>query len=119
MSKNFIQKFSRINEKYVEKLTEIELIEISDRDSTVIVDVSIEFRIIITILQKIDFFAQKRWSYAARSTSIKRNKFEVISISVDFVIQDLKQNNAMNANDFMKFDIDLQNAKTDTDNWKI
>ena len=60
MLKNFIQKFSRINEKHVEKLIEIELIEISDRDSTVIVDVSIEFRIIITILQKIDFFAQKR-----------------------------------------------------------
>ena len=60
MSKNFIQKFSRINEKYVQKLTEIELIKISNRDSTVIVDVLIEFRIIITILQKIDFFAQKR-----------------------------------------------------------
>ena len=60
MSENFIQKFSRINEKHVEKLTEIELIEISDRDLTVVVDVSIEFRIIITILQKTDSFAQKR-----------------------------------------------------------
>ena len=60
MSKNFIQKFARISEKHVEKLTEIELIKISDRDSTVIADVSIEFRIIITILQKIDSFAQKR-----------------------------------------------------------
>ena len=60
MSKNFIQKFSRINEKYVKKLIEIELIEISNRDSIVIVDISIELRIIITILQKIEFFAQKR-----------------------------------------------------------
>ena len=60
MSKNFIQKFSRISEKHVEKLIEIELIKISDRDSIVIVDVSIEFRIIITILQKINFLAQKR-----------------------------------------------------------
>ena len=60
MSKNFIQKFSRISEKHVEKLTEIELIEISNRDLTVVVDASIEFRIIITILQEIDFLAQKR-----------------------------------------------------------
>ena len=52
MSKNFIQKFSRIIEKHVEKFIEIELIEISNHDSIVIVDVSIEFRIIITILQK-------------------------------------------------------------------
>ena len=50
MSKNFIQKFSRMNKKYVEKLIEIELIEILNRDSIVIVDVLIEFCIIITIL---------------------------------------------------------------------
>ena len=31
----------------------------------------------------------------------------------------MKQNDAMNANNSMKFDIDLQNAKTDIDNWKI
>ena len=59
MSKNFIQKFSRINKKHVEKLIEIELIKISDRDSILIVDVSIELCIIITILQKNNFFAQK------------------------------------------------------------
>ena len=47
---------------------------------------------------------------------MKRNEFEIISISIDSAIQNLKQNDAMNANDFMKFDIDLQNAKTDTDN---
>ena len=57
MFKNFIQKFSRIIEKHVEKLIEIELMKISNHDSTIIVDVSIEFRIIITILQKTDFFA--------------------------------------------------------------
>ena len=90
MSKNFIQKFSRINEKHVEKLIEIELIKISNRDSIVIVDVSIELRIIITILQKIDFFAQKRWFHAVRSASMKRNEFEIISISVDSAIQNLK-----------------------------
>ena len=60
MSKNFIQKFSRIIEKHVEKLIKIELIEISNYNSTVTVGVSIEFRIIITILQKTDFFTQKR-----------------------------------------------------------
>ena len=119
MSENFIQKFSRISEKHVEKLIEIELIEISNRDSTVIADASIKFRIIITILQKTDFFAQKRWFHAARSASMKRNEFEIISISIDSAIQNLKQNDAMNTNDFMKFDIDSQNAKTDTDNWKI
>ena len=119
MSENFIQKLSRINKKHIEKLIEIELIEISDRDSIVTVDASIEFRIIITNLQKINIFAQQRWFYAVHSTSMKRNNFEIISISIDFAIQNLKQNNAMNANDFIKFDIDLQNAKTDTDNWKI
>ena len=50
MLKNFIQKFSRIIEKHVEKLTKIELIKISNYDSTVAIDVSIEFCIIITIL---------------------------------------------------------------------
>ena len=50
MSENFIQKFARIIEKYVEKLIEIELIEILNHDSTIIVDTSIEFCIIITIL---------------------------------------------------------------------
>ena len=55
MSKNFIQKFSRIIEKHIEKLIEIELIEISNYDSTVIVHVLIEFRIIIMISQKIEF----------------------------------------------------------------
>ena len=60
MSKNFIQKFSRIIEKHVNKLIEIELIKISNCDSTVTVDVSIEFRIIIKILQEINLFTQKR-----------------------------------------------------------
>ena len=60
MSKNFIQKLLRIIEKHVEKLIKIELIEIPNHDLTGVVDISIEFRIIITILQKIDFFAQKR-----------------------------------------------------------
>ena len=59
MSKNFIQNFSRIIEKHVEKLIEIELIKILNYNSTVIVDASIEFRIIITILQKIVFFSAK------------------------------------------------------------
>ena len=45
MSKNLIQKISRIIKKQLEKLTEIELIKILNHDSTVIVDVSIEFRI--------------------------------------------------------------------------
>ena len=36
MSENSIQKFSQISEKHVEKLTEIELIEILDRDSIVV-----------------------------------------------------------------------------------
>ena len=119
MLKNFIQKFSRINKKHIEKLIEIELIEILNRDLTVVVNASIEFCIIIMILQKIDFFAQKRWSHVVRLTSIKRNKFEIISISIDFVIQNLKQNDAIHANNFMKFDIDSQNAKTNTDNEKI
>ena len=119
MLKNFIQKLSRMNKKHVENLIEIELIKISNRDSTIIVDVSIELRIIITILQKIDFFVQKRWFHAAHSTSMKRNEFEITSISIDFIIQNLKQNDAINANDFMKFDIDSQNAKTNTDNWKV
>ena len=47
---------------------------------------------------------------------MKRNKFEIISIFVDSATQNLKQNDAMNANDFMKFDIDSQNAKTNIDN---
>ena len=52
MLKNFIQKFSRIIKKHVEieELTKIELIEILNDDFTVIVNVSIEFCIIITIL---------------------------------------------------------------------
>ena len=119
MSKKFIQRFSRIIEKHAEKLIEIELIKISDHDSTVIVDVSVKFCIIITILQKIDFLSQKWWFHAIRSTSIKRNKFEIKTISVDFVIQNLKQNDAMNANNFLKFDIDSQNTKINIDNWKI
>ena len=87
MSKKFIQKFSRISEKHVEKLIEIELIEISNRDSTAVIDVLIELCIIITILQKIWFFAQKRWFYAVRSTSMKRNEFQITSILVNSVIQ--------------------------------
>ena len=59
MLKHLIQKFWRIIEKYVEKLTEIELIKISDHYSTLIADASIQFRIIITILQKIQFFCAK------------------------------------------------------------
>ena len=50
---------------------------------------------------------------------MKRNKFEIITISVDFVIPILKQSNAINANNFIKFDIDLQNPKANIDNWKI
>ena len=67
-------------------------------------------------MQKTDFFAQKQWFHAIRSTLIKRNKFEITRISIDFVIQNLNQNDAINANDFMKFDIDSQNAKTNFDN---
>ena len=50
---------------------------------------------------------------------MKRDEFEITSISVDFIIQNLKKSHAINANDFIKLDIDLQNAKTNTDNWKI
>ena len=55
MSKNFIQKLSRVFKKHVKKLIKIELIKISNLDSIVIIDISIKFYIIITILQKIDF----------------------------------------------------------------
>ena len=60
MLKNFIQNFSRIIEKHVDKLIEIELIEILNHDLIIVIDVSIKFCNIVTILQKIDFFAQKR-----------------------------------------------------------
>ena len=119
MSKNSTQKFSRIIEKHVEKLTEIKLIKILDHNSTVIVDFSIEFCIIVTIFQKIDFFAQKRWFYAVYSTLMKWNEFEITTLSIDSAIQKQKQNDAMNANKFMKFDIDLQNVKTNINNWKV
>ena len=100
-------------------MIEIQLIKSSDHDSTVIVDISIELRIIITILQKIDFLAQKRWFHATRLTWMKRNEFKVTKISIDSTIQNLKQSDAINTNDSMKLDIDLQNAKTNTNNWKI
>ena len=67
-------------------MIEIELIEISDHDSTVVVDVLIQFHIIITILQKTDFFAQKRWFHAVCSKLIKRNEFEITTISIDSAI---------------------------------
>ena len=95
------------------------MIKISNQNSTIVDNVLIEFRIIITILQKIDFFAQKWWFYVARSTLMKRNKFEITTISVGSGIQNSKQSNAMNANDFIKFSVDSQNAKTNTNNWKI
>ena len=43
-------------------------------------------------------------------------KFERITILVNFAIQNLEQNNAINENNFTKFDIDLQNAKTNINN---
>ena len=94
------------------------MIKISNHDSTVIVDALIEFRI-ITILQKTDFFVQKQWFHVVCSTLMKRNKFEITTILVDSVIQNLKQNDAINANNFMKFNIDSQNVKTNTDNWNV
>ena len=43
MSKNFIQKFSQIIEKHVEKLIEIELTKVSNYDSTIIINLLIAF----------------------------------------------------------------------------
>ena len=45
----------------------------------------------------------------------EQNEFEITTISIDSAIQNLKQSDAINANDFIKFDIDSQNAKTDID----
>ena len=85
MSENFIQKYLRFIEKHVEKLIKIELIKTSNHNLIVVINISIEFRIIITILQKIIFFAQKRGFYVVRSTLIKRKKFEITIISADSV----------------------------------